>query len=355
MKLFWQKVISNKSNPLYWPIVFILWLASFVYRLLSIINRMRSKAAVRINVPVISVGNLTVGGAGKTPLVIFLARQLIERKYRVGIVARGYGRRAGDNVFGSGADLCQGSVEDIGDEPSMMAENLPEAYFAIGSPKWKVAQRLALMEKPDIIIVDDGFQHYRLHRDFDIVAIDARYDLRHESIFPLGRLRENAKSLKRAKAIALTRVNQFGVDKGFVDWLGKSFPNKINMEVAFNSSSMISADDIRPSESIVGKRVLAFAGIADANSFAESIRQYKPTELELLSFGDHCRYNAGEIALIVEKIKTYEPDLVLTTHKDYVKVRNFNFNRTVYYITVVPEIVVGAEKMMTTIEGVICG
>ncbi len=355
MKLFWQKVISHKSNPLYWPIVFILWLASFVYRLLSIINRMRSKAAVRINVPVISVGNLTVGGAGKTPLVIFLARQLIERKYRVAIVARGYGRRSGDNVFGSGVDLCQRSVEDIGDEPSMMAENLPEVHFAIGSPKWKVAQRLTDMEKPDIIIVDDGFQHYRLHRDFDIVAIDARYDLRCESIFPLGRLRENLRNIKRADAIALTRVNQSGVDKGFIDWLGESFPDKIALEVAFNSSSLISADDSKPPESIAGKRVLAFAGIADTNSFAESIGQYKPMELELLSFGDHCRYNAGEIAFIVEKIKTYEPDLVLTTHKDYVKVRNFNFGRTVYYITVVPEIVSGAEKIITTLEGVIRG
>ncbi len=355
MKLFWQKVIANKSKPQFWPFVLFLWLASLVYRVLNIFNRLLNKNRVRLEIPVVSVGNLTIGGTGKTPIVIALAQTLIDKGYKIGIVAGGYGRESNEIITGTGADLCQNSAADIGDEPLMMAECLPEVYFAVGSPKWKTAKQLSKTAKLDAMIIDDGFQHYHLARNLDIVVVDAQIDLRVESIFPLGRLRENHKNLKRADAIILNRVNQEDINKDFIKWLENVYSGKLVLKAGYKASSLFSTEDQKSSGFIEGKRIVAFSGIANNKSFQDIILQFKPEGLESEAFADHCRYGKDEIGAIINKIGNLDPDLVLTTHKDYVKVRNYNFGRAVYYIKIVPEYISGYDTLIERIEGIIGG
>ncbi len=355
MKLFWQKVIANKSHPMYWPFVLILWIISLVYRVLNALNRILNSNKVKLNIPVISVGNLTVGGAGKTPIVTALAQLLTGKSNKIGIVARGYGRESNEIIIGIGADLCRKSAAEIGDEPLMMAECLPDVYFAVGSPKWKAAQKLSRSARLDVIIIDDGFQHYRLARNLDIVAVDARHDLRNESIFPLGRLRESLKNLKRADIIILNRVDQANENSRYIKWLESVYTDKLTLRAGYKISALISADSQKPVEFIEGKSIVAFSGIADNKSFEDIILEYKPSHLEILTFADHCRYQKTEIGAIKNKMGTFDPDLVLTTHKDYVKVRNYKFGRVVYYVKVVPEFMPGYDELINRLEGIIGG
>ena len=355
MKLFWQKVIANKSRPQYWPFLLLLWMASLVYRTLNALNLAINANKIKLNVPVVSVGNLAVGGAGKTPIVIALAQMLKDKGYKIGIVARGYGRESNEIITGTGAELCQRKAAEIGDEPLMMAECLRDAYFAVGSPKWKAAQELSKIAKLDVIIIDDGFQHYRLTRNLDIVAIDARYDLWNESIFPLGRLRESPKNLKRSDVIILNRVNQAVADNDFIKWLEGTYTDKPMPQAGYKASALISADGPKPVEFIEGKKIMAFSGIADNKSFEDIILQFKPARLEYIGFVDHCRYGKDEVDAILAKIGNFDPDLVLTTHKDYVKVRNYNFGPAVYYVKVIPEFMSGYDGLLESIEGTIGG
>ncbi len=197
MERRWLNIIDNKRRPTNWLPVALLWMISLGYRLGLFFRERFCRRTVSASCPVISVGNLTVGGTGKTPVVIMLAEYLTERKKIVAIVSSGYGRKSTEDIIEVGRAIRQRPVVEVGDEVMMMAERLPRALFAVGGSKSEIALKLR-DRQPDVIIVDDGFQHRRLHRDVNILLLDAERDLRREAVFPLGRLRESIGAVKRA-------------------------------------------------------------------------------------------------------------------------------------------------------------
>ena len=203
----WKKILRRKPLSLWNLAVPFLWVLSVAYRLLAWVNRKRHREKINVSVPVISVGNISVGGTGKTPVVDFLARSFLKEGFRVGIVSSGWGRRSEESFIEPGYRVQTMSPSITGDEVKFLAMQLPEAIFAVGTSKTDAAQQLVATGKVDLIIVDDGFQHYTLARNIDIVTYDAAVPKRQLKLFPLGVLRESTRALKRADIVLITRTN----------------------------------------------------------------------------------------------------------------------------------------------------
>ncbi len=156
----------------------------------------------RLSHKVISVGNLTLGGTGKTPLVIALAQGAVKRGFKPCILTRGYKGKVKDPTFVSKGNGAIINISEAGDEPVLMAQRLRNIEIIKGKDRYEAG---LLSKKSDLFILDDGFQHWRLHRDVDIVLIDAVRGFGNKRLFPLGPLREPLSALKRGDIIVFTR------------------------------------------------------------------------------------------------------------------------------------------------------
>jgi tetraacyldisaccharide 4'-kinase len=264
----------------------------------------RPDARRRLRRPVISVGNIAAGGRGKTPLVASIARLLLESGERPAILSRGYARtRPADGVvIVRDAAGIRADVARAGDEPFMLARQLPGA-IVMTSPDRYLAGRLAEHQLGATVhILDDGFQHVQVDRDADVVLITAA-DLT-ASTFPAGRLREPPDVLIAADAL-------IALDGDVPE------PAASDCE-AFRARRVVSAPVFdRPVGE--GRRVLAFAGIADPESFFSSVQAQGWTVAARAAFRDHHPYSARDVAKLFADARGVDASAVLTTEKDYVR------------------------------------
>jgi tetraacyldisaccharide 4'-kinase len=286
----------------------------------------------RLPCPVISIGNLTVGGTGKTPMTIYVAELIKHLGYGVAIISRGYKGEAEKigGVVCDGRIICMGP-DTAGDEPFMVAQRLKTVPVIVGQNRFK-AGRLAIQEfKPDVLLLDDAFQHLRLHRDLDLVLLDSKEPLGNTYLFPRGTLRETASALSRGDAVILTRS-----DMGKPPFLGqirKHFPRKpifhsshtpyIYKIVTGNSpqsrdrltiSSRYDFDIFR------NKRAFAFSGIASNDDFRRTIESFKCKLENFSEFPDHHQYSDKELDEILESATDLSVEFIFTTEKDYVRI-----------------------------------
>lgn len=337
MQKLWLNIVTHKNYPLFWPLLLLLWFASLVYRVgLSIRSRLAGRK-IKLDVPVISVGNLTLGGSGKTPMVVEIARHFQEKGKKVGIASSGYGRSVRVDYFAPGEEIADSktdatTIDNVGDEVMMMAKILPEARFAVYESKSMAAERLARSGAVDLIIVDDGYQHIKLDRDYNLLLVDASIDLRHESLFPLGRKREPRHGINRADGAILTRVNLAEKPSDYKNWLGISLGSKILAEVEFVNDAIISNTERKCLKDIADNKIYVFAGIASFETFASHLKKQLPGVVGFRRFNDHCRYAGTEASLIRRDIAKLNPEYIITTHKDYVKIHTLDFGRPIYYL-----------------------
>ncbi len=350
MEKIWLKIIQNKSNPFYWPASIILWLASILYRRGLWIHSLKAVASVKTKAPVISVGNLTVGGSGKTPVTIELARHFINLGLKTAIVSSGYGRNSKDDVLVTGEELQNLEIEKTGDEPRLMAEILPSAIFAISHSKSNGATLVDRNYSPDIIIIDDGFQHRNLHRDFDLLVADSTTDLRRESIFPLGRRREPLSAINRADGLVITNMSLNAIDVQYISWLDEKFKNKPLATLSFRNDEIISGKAHIPLDKIRKRRLCLFAGIGNFPSFENHIRLIFPNAVSIRQFPDHCRYSHSDLNSIKDDLARANPEYLITTLKDYVKVRNFDFGQPLYYLNLRLDFDPAAKRLFDELE-----
>ncbi len=280
----------------------------------------------------LSVGNLTVGGTGKTPVTIFLADYYVGKGKKVGIVPSGYGRLVKTNICATGSEISQKDITETGDELMEMAESLPKVYFSVAKSKTSAAELLEKKYQVDIIIVDDGFQHRKLYRSLDILLIDAGLDLRKESIFPLGRLRENISAANRADMIFLTKANFIKSGNDFSKWLRRQFPNKPIADIHFINNSLVYGKDEIELNSISSQSCYLFAGIGNFDGLRNHIKQILPNLKGWRQFSDHCRYNQSDIDQIKNDLEKYQPEYIITTYKDYTKLKSYDFGQQIYYL-----------------------
>ncbi len=328
----WKKILRRQSFGLLSIPAGLLWILSLLYRAVSVLHRLTIGAPLRASVPVISVGNVAVGGSGKTPIVAYLAQRLIERDYRVGIVSSGYGRQSEEPLIGPGSELQRLDVDRTGDEIMLLSHMVPAAMFSVDEVKAKAAVRLGESGQVDLIIVDDGFQHYKLARDLDIVSYDAGIDSRLQHILPYGVLREPLSALGRADIVILTRVESArNVDEVQAE-VSRLSPEAEIAVAIFSLSELVGRSGRLSVNQLAGKKVLAFAGIGNFEAFRKQMESLAGGAVDTLEFPDHERYGAETLHRIRQRAGATKADLIVTTAKDWYKLGDFDFGRDLYYV-----------------------
>ncbi len=274
-------------------------------------------------VPVISIGNLTLGGEGKTPVTLSLARGLYQRGKKVAVLSRGYKAKVSAPLVASRGQGPLAGPEVIGDEAYLLASKLP-VPVVVGRQR-VAAGALAVREfQPDLLLLDDGFQHLRLFRDIDLVLFAADHPgVLKEPVFPAGRLREPKEALGRASAFLITKTNIYpkGAAQLFVEL--RTYARPI-FEIPFSSAGMVSLRHWPqgPFENPSGK-ALAFCGLAKADSFWKVLRE---TGVELVAtkkFPDHHLYRKKDLEELLALKTQCQAQFLVTTEKDAVKLRAY--------------------------------
>ncbi|NOZ61968.1 MAG: tetraacyldisaccharide 4'-kinase [Calditrichaeota bacterium] len=304
---------------------------------------------------VISVGNVSVGGTGKTPFCIFLAKELQKMKLRVAILSRGYQRKSRGTVVVSDGEKLLAHVAAAGDEPYLLAYNLPGVPVVCESNRYQGGLFIEKNFHPDVIILDDGFQHRRLHRDLDILLIDATRFRKGQTTLPTGYLREPLSGLKRANLICLSRVDQ-GNDLEQIFKAIKDFSSEPIVTGSHKPRKLIRAGS-GPGEEVSfslmkNKRVFLFSGIANPRSFEKTIRSVGMIVGEHLVFPDHHNYSAHEIERIKFLATQADCETIITTEKDFTRLRPFSENlpKDLHYLQIEFEILQGKDILAKLID-----
>jgi len=264
----------------------------------------------KVGVPVISVGNLTLGGTGKTPLVAWVVGRLLAAGRRPAIASRGYGAARGDTS----------------DEAAELGIVLPGVPHVAHRDRVLAAAE-ALAAGADVIVLDDGFQHRRLHRDLDIVAIDATDPFGSGHLFPRGLLRESPRGLRRAKVVVLTRstavdaATRAAIRETVVMARGSqpgAWAESVHAPVALRtwSGATRRLDELR------GRRVIAFAAIGNPAAFRHTLEATGAQVTSLVAFADHHAYATADLQRLAARAAADRAALAVTTLKDLVKVRH---------------------------------
>ncbi|MFV2072361.1 MAG: tetraacyldisaccharide 4'-kinase [Thermoanaerobaculales bacterium] len=274
---------------------------------------------VRLDVPVISVGNISVGGTGKTPTVIALVRELARLGRRPAVLTRGYRRRGHDLVVVVGPDPRQG-VAEVGDETLEMAQRLPGVPVVVDADRTR-GGREAIRLGADVLVLDDGFQHLALERDLDLVLLDAGDPWGGGHVPPRGRLREPLSALRRASAFLVTKApaNGRAVVEEIEARLEAIAPGKQVVEARLRLSRVrVAEGEWRNPEILSGRRVLAFAGLGRPAAFASSLAEAGADVVANEWFGDHHEYSRRDVTQVLAKAGAVDA-IPVTTAKDAVK------------------------------------
>jgi tetraacyldisaccharide 4'-kinase len=296
-----------------------LLLAEGPYRLGAWLHRLlRGRRPVRLSVPVVSVGNLTVGGSAKTPVVGWLARELSAGGRKVAILSRGVGGRRGHlvNVVSDGRRLLLGAG-DVGDEPVLLAGAVPGVPVLAGRNRVALGHRAAALFGAEVLLLDDGFQHHRLYRDLDVVCIDARLGLGNGHVLPRGPLREPRSALAHADAIVWTRAPaDFDADRVEPRLVARLGPDVPQFTVSLEPTELRALLDgsTLPLSWLRDREVGVFAAIARPDRLRDGLARLGASIAELRGFPDHHLYTRGDLAGLAPGRSW------ITTAKDAVKI-----------------------------------
>lgn len=267
-----------------------------------------------LGVPVISVGNLSVGGTGKTPLTILIARLLIARGKRVVVLSRGYGGAGGNavRIVSDGIGILL-PVSEAGDEPVLLARSVPGLIVVTCSDRYRGGLAALKQFRPDIFLLDDGFQHLRLQRDLNILLLDAVRPFGNGWTLPAGLLREPLSAVRRADLIIYTRADGAKLCRALAEIPVCRSAHRLSGVV-----SMLGGE-LTAFSIFAGKKGVACAGIADPEAFFNSLYREGVDLAATLAFQDHCLYDRTERAEIQRVITETGADFLITTEKDAVK------------------------------------
>ncbi len=290
-----------------------LWLASVPYAwAVNTRNRRfdrNTSKSKRVSVPVISVGNLTLGGTGKTPMIASLADWLLRQEIKPVIVSRGY----------------KASLDGRNDEAVELSQMLPTVPHIQNPDRVQASTQAIDQYACDIVLLDDGFQHRRLHRDLDIVLVDATCPFENEHLFPRGTLREPIRSLRRAHIIVLTRCDR--VEENRRKEIRKTVqaiaPHALWCTASHQATHLVNhSQDQRSLASLANQNVAAFCGIGNPDSFhglCGDLPDVKVTRFR--AYADHAHYDTSQIDDLFHWVNQQPVSSVLCTRKDLVKIR----------------------------------
>ncbi len=343
----WQRIWNDDgSGSRYSPVKTITYILSLLYRLIiNFRNRLydhKLLKEVKLACPVISVGNITVGGTGKTPCVIWLAQMLQQRGYKPAVLSRGYGGGNSQpvNIVTDGDKiLLSGTV--AGDEPLLIARSLKRIPVITGPDRILTGRAAVNNFGANVLICDDAFQHRRLYRDINIVLLDSSSPLGNGHLLPRGSLREPATALRRASVLIATRSAEATKKSDLIGKLAQA--GNIPVFHSNHRTAGIVRGDYSvqlPPDMLDGKKICVFAGIGEPSSFKKSILAAGAQIMSFDIFPDHHRYSRTEVKKINERFFQSGADLLLTTEKDGMRLQKYaEFLRTIYFMRIALEIV----------------
>jgi tetraacyldisaccharide 4'-kinase len=272
----------------------------------------------RLSRPVISVGNLTVGGSGKTPLVAWIVEALLRRGYKPAILTRGYGRKRGADLLVLEPQRERDiDARTVGDEPALLARALPQVPIVISANRHRAGQLAERRFGADIHILDDGFQHFALERDLDIVTIDVTQELQGLALLPAGRLREPCSALRRADLILLTRAELQNPDA--IETQVRSINPQAQI---FHCSTVLRglieavSGTLQSPAAYHGRPLCAFCGIGNPRAFFADLRRWGFRLRAEIAFRDHHVYTPNDMRRLQAVAQAEGAVAFLTTEKD---------------------------------------
>ena len=277
----------------------------------------------RLPVYVLSVGNLTLGGTGKTPVVIALVDWLLAQGKRVAILSRGYRRTStAQYLLVSDGDRLLVGPQEAGDEPFMMAQRCPKAIVAVGADRYELGDWILARFPVDCLVLDDGFQHRGLYRDMNLLLIDATDVEGLAALVPAGRLREPLRAAARATAIVVTRADVpaqvTAVCRKLRAALG-SMPDSI--QAVFRPEGLVSVvtGALQPLSWSKGKTAVLCSGVGNAGSFRALVERMGIQILGEVAYADHHAYTSQDVDRLRAKAVELRAELIVTTEKDACK------------------------------------
>ena len=272
----------------------------------------------------ISVGNLVLGGVGKTPFTMFLARLFKNMGKKVMVVTRGYKGQTNHPLVSNGYKTLLTPLE-AGDEAYLLAKNLKGIPIIRGKNRYQAIMSVFKDFLPDIIILDDAFQHYALKRDLDIVLLSAHSPFGKGHLLPRGRFREPISALNRAQAVVITHVKEENQGKKLKKFLKKRFPDLTVFTGDIEVEKMVSIQGKKIELSALShKCLLAFCGLAEPVYFYQTCKDLNLGITHFLNYPDHHRYTKKDVLHLIEIAKKNKIDTLITTEKDMVKLLAFS-------------------------------
>lgn len=346
-KRFRELIAEKKGGPGDNFLRFLLKIASQFYSAaVRIRNFSYDKGGLKTHkapVPVISVGNITAGGTGKTPLVIWLCNYLQGKNVRPAVLTRGY--RSGKGT--------------LSDEPAILIKSCPGAKIIVNPDRVAGATKAVEKLRAQILIMDDGFQHRRLARDLEIAAIDATCPFGYEQLLPAGLLREPVKALARADVAVITRTNQVSAQQ-LADLEERLKLLNPKMVIAKSTHTPVCAKALKGRQisldELRTKKIFAFCGIGNPQAFEYTLEQLGLNIRGTKVYSDHHRYSPADICDIYEEGRYLNADVILTTQKDWVKTALPAMGRgniLFAYLDIRLELVAGEDKITRLIDNLL--
>lgn len=291
---------------------------------------------------VVSIGNLTVGGTGKTPAACLVAQWALDQGNRVAVLSRGYSGNYDAEVFevSDGENLKAGPNE-AGDEPYLMAKRLQGVPVIVSRKRYLAGLYAQERHDTNFHVLDDGFQHIGLKRDLDLLLINAVSPFGNGHLLPWGPLRERIGQLERADVFIITRAKQGTGSRELRGFLEERFPGKLVFESDHAAREIVFPikNEAQGAAILEGKRVVAFAGIARPEAFRDTLIELGADVLDFEGFRDHHFFSQSEIQELVDRTRRLNADYLLTTEKDWVRIEGMGIEfEGLGYVTVEFEI-----------------
>ena len=293
----------------------------------------------RLDTTVISVGNLTLGGAGKTPMVGYIADYLKSEGHSVAVLTRGYGRdssgmRILNNPGEENSSIPAGSYREYGDEPVMLARSLPGVPIVVNSQRFESGKLAQESFGTDVLVLDDGYQHLALGRDLNILLIDATDPFGGLEMPPFGRLREPLYGMRRADAVIITRADR-PFDHAQVLSLIKQFcGDRIPVMYFYSGISglrHLESGEVYNSAKFAGWNVAVACGIGNPEAFTEDILQVGINIVSEVFFADHHSFTQDDLEQIYKAARETGADAIITTEKDAVRLEELRYSEIPIY------------------------
>jgi len=289
-------------------------------------------------VPVISVGNINVGGTGKTPLVETIAKSLIAKGYNTCVISRGYHRESKGLVVVSRGNGPEVSVAESGDEPFMLASLIPELQVIVNIDRVE-AGRYAIAEMgTQVILLDDGFQHRSIARDLDVVIVPAPEILQKEPVLPAGLLREPWRGLERATHLIVTNIPENGQTAVINSTLRRWTDAKIHYAEKTSLAELhapIKNETLSIADRSIPPKIFAVAGIGKPDQFRQGLKNAGVEIVDFKTYPDHFAYPLEKQTQLIGQFEKSGAEYLVITAKDYVKwSRSFLEEYPIYYLPV---------------------